>query len=101
MTHSPGPWRYVIEDGERYIRDDDNDSLQCDTNYYPWVSHNEADWHLIAAAPELLSTNKRALAALEILKDVAQSVGVLAHLPCLPGIMVEMQAAIAKAEGRA
>jgi hypothetical protein len=53
-AHSPGPWRYERRDGDRYIYAADGESLQCDMDYYPWVSANEADWPLIAAAPELL-----------------------------------------------
>jgi hypothetical protein len=52
--HTPGPWTYERRDCERYIHTRNGEALQCDARYYPWVSANEADWHLIAAAPELL-----------------------------------------------
>lgn len=52
--HTPGPWTYERDGGDRYIRAVNGESLQCDTPFYPWVSSNEADWHLIAAAPDML-----------------------------------------------
>jgi hypothetical protein len=50
MTHSLGPWTFERND-EWHIRDAQDNSLQC----------NEADWHLIAAAPELLESLKEML----------------------------------------
>ena len=52
--HSPGPWRISYERGTTQIRTADNESIMCDETYYPWVPEKEADWHLIAAAPDLL-----------------------------------------------
>ncbi len=53
-AHTPGPWEFVV-DGNWAIRSPaQSESLMCDEQYYPWCPANEADWHLIAAAPELL-----------------------------------------------
>jgi len=49
----------------------------CDTHYYPWCPENDADWHLIAAAPDMLQKlekitvwlDRLAGAALERAKD--------------------------------
>jgi hypothetical protein len=30
----------------------------CDETYYPWVPDNMADWHLIAAAPDLYEASE-------------------------------------------
>jgi hypothetical protein len=53
-THTPGPW--LFEKGEdRHIRASGQPgSLMCDAQYYPWVPGSDADWHLIAAAPDML-----------------------------------------------
>ncbi|HEX2615447.1 MAG TPA: hypothetical protein VHL10_08125 [Nitrososphaera sp.] len=51
--HSPAPWIHVI-DGSEYLKDANGEILVCDTEYYPYVSLNSADWQLVAAAPELL-----------------------------------------------
>lgn len=52
--HTPGPWRVSYERGTTQIRTANNESIMCDETYYPWVPKNDADWHLIAAAPDLL-----------------------------------------------
>lgn len=52
--HTPGPWRVSYERGTTQILTADNESIMCDETYYPWVPKNDADWHLIAAAPDLL-----------------------------------------------
>jgi len=61
MQHTPGPWELVVEDGDMKIvappqdpRLATRETLMCDMEYYPWCPSNEADWMLIAAAPELL-----------------------------------------------
>jgi hypothetical protein len=58
-SFTPGPWRFVIEDHDWHIRDADGHSLQCNLPYYPWVSDNVADWHLIAAAPTMYAALQR------------------------------------------
>lgn len=49
---TPGPWSFVIEDGDNHIYAH-GESIMCDMDYYPWVPGNKNDWSLIAAAPEL------------------------------------------------
>ena len=57
---TPGPWHFVIEDDERKIaappksKDYKREILMCDAAYYPHCPNEDADWRLIAAAPELL-----------------------------------------------
>lgn len=58
--HTPGPWQFVVENGERKIIAD-GQATMCDTRYYPWCPYNDADWRLIASAPDLLEACKAAL----------------------------------------
>lgn len=51
---TPGPWIYSIDGGDRQI-EAGGDVFMCNTTYYPWCPGNESDWHLIAAAPDLLA----------------------------------------------
>jgi hypothetical protein len=59
-AHTSGPWHFIVENGDKKIvapnRDGlaSHETLMCDTNYYPWCPSEDADWHLIAAAPEML-----------------------------------------------
>jgi len=53
-THTPGPWTIEREHGDRVLRAPDGTALMCDMQFYPWVPDSEADWNLIAAAPEML-----------------------------------------------
>lgn len=50
---SKGPWLVDDQGGDKHLRSADGESLMCDTNYYPWVPANDADWVLIASAPAL------------------------------------------------
>jgi hypothetical protein len=52
-TLTPGPWTFVVEGGDYKIKDAAGNTIMCDMDYYPWFTLNEADWHLIAAAPEM------------------------------------------------
>lgn len=65
--HTPGPWTFEIDDsGVYHIKAPGHPgSLFCDEQYYPWCSNNEADWHLLAAAPEMFEALKLALDAAE------------------------------------
>ena len=84
MRHTPGPWAFDASgDNWQILTKGRNDALMCDESYYPWVPDNEADWHLIAAAPELLD-------ALKCLYD--QGIDTIFE--------PMVKAAIAKAEGR-
>ena len=85
VKRSKGPWRFEVDyNRDRYLRSADGESIQCDTRFYPWVSRYEADWHLMAAAPEMLEALKLAELAL-----TTPSPG--------DGPLVAIRAAIAKA----
>lgn len=70
MTHTPGPWKWVIPDesisSEEAILIGPNDIKICDfgdnEEFYPIAGHppNSSDMILIAAAPELLEAVKAA-----------------------------------------
>lgn len=47
-----GPWEVKFSGGETHLIAD-GDCIMCDMHYYPWAPENPADWHLIAAAPDL------------------------------------------------
>lgn len=52
--HTPGPWEFIT-DGNRSIYAG-GQTIMSSTKYYPWCPDREADWHLIAAAPDLLAS---------------------------------------------
>jgi hypothetical protein len=51
--HTPGPWVFTTERGDNVIRGGGK-TLMNDTQYYPYCPDDDADWHLIASAPDLL-----------------------------------------------
>ena len=61
-NHTPGPWHLKIDgSGIMHIKTAGGTSLMSNSNYgYPPAY--EADWHLIAAAPELLEALETLLA---------------------------------------
>lgn len=94
MAVTPGPWRYEQNArGDRSIRSADGSVIFCDTQYYPWCSDNEADWPLVAAAPDLLAALKRI--AFEPFGPSDAS-----HAEVLRDIEAFAKEAIAKAEGK-
>lgn len=79
MQHTPGPWALVVEDGNMKIVAPQlatRETLMCDMQYYPWCPSNDADWKLIAAAPELL----HALRAVMFAPDDRQNIEAAAAL---------------------
>lgn len=53
--HTPGPWQLVFTGREREIvATASNETLMCDLDYYAWCPNEDADWKLIASAPDLL-----------------------------------------------
>lgn len=70
--YTPGPWRESYERGTTQIRSADNESLMGDETYYPWVPENDADWTLIAAAPDLHAHLTAALDEIERLRLLAK-----------------------------
>lgn len=53
-----GPWKWTLEDGKwgpRTMRNAEDTAIMCDAEYYPWTPDSNAEWNLIAAAPDLLA----------------------------------------------
>lgn len=88
--HTPGPWIFTVENDDRYIRAN-GDTMMCDAPYYPWCPSGDANWHLIAAAPDLLAALKKMLPEANRIDQ---------HLRPTFETCEEARAAIAKAEGR-
>jgi len=77
----------------------------CDEQYYPWVPNNEADWNLIAAAPELFAALKAVLGFFdsgEFVRDISRDFEQGWHLKMIPVVksLADAKDAIAKAEGK-
>lgn len=89
MSYTKGPWTFEKKENW-HIRDAEGNSMMCDEQYYPWVPSNEADWHVMAAAPELLEALKAIVPAYDDAR--AQQHG---H-----DLLEQARAAIAKAEGK-
>jgi hypothetical protein len=70
--HTPGPWNFLKADNKKnspwVIRGSAAETLMGDMPYLEVVPENEADWHLIAAAPELLEALKDCLEWMEDLR---------------------------------
>jgi hypothetical protein len=60
--------------------------------YYPWVPSNEADWHLMAAAPDLLAALKDLLEHIEGAQED--------HVPVSKFAIFQATVAIKKAEAQ-
>lgn len=54
---TPGPWAVEYKHGTTRLVAG-GEVTMCDETYYPWAPENDADWHLIAAAPELYEALK-------------------------------------------
>lgn len=96
VKHTPGPWK-LLTDGDRNRlcpADQNNHSiltLEDEGNSTFACVYEEADAHLIAAAPDILKVLKRI--------DAAMDFDGTCH-PLFNGLQKQMQDAIAKAEGR-
>jgi hypothetical protein len=107
--HTPGPWRYYVADGDRHIDSADLGFSMCDTDYYPWCRGNDADWRLIAAAPELLAALQSFIAASEAvaaqwnadgtMQDAERMVGSVMDNEAVENVAKLAKRAIAKALG--
>ena len=91
MTYTKGPWTLTLTDdeykGKHTITDADGEELMCDMNYYPWCPDSTSDWHLIAAAPELLEALKELYNAIDSCVDLT------------PEVMQKCSKALNKAKG--
>ncbi len=96
-THSTGPWQISYERGDTFIKTADNERIMCDMTYYPWVPDNDADWHLIAAAPELLAALTECRNACLVGDDDGTTVS--EDVVILPDLFDRICAAINKAKG--
>ena len=75
---TPGPWYVEYKHGTtRLIAD--RIVTMCDETYYPWVPDNDADWHLIAAAPDLYDALEVLLSHVETSEDVGNEVWIETH----------------------
>jgi hypothetical protein len=69
--HTPGPWileRVPVDHfdgGHRIYANGRLFAIMGDTKYYPWTPRNDADWLLIAAAPDLLAALTGLVSSLE------------------------------------
>jgi hypothetical protein len=93
--HTPGPWTIVKDGFGRQLKSGSGISLMGDEQFYPWAPDEEADWLLIAAAPELLEALKDMLAGWRYIRETHGD---------LYGVgwdraQQKAEAAIAKAEG--
>lgn len=101
--HTPGPWERranaIYPPGNEYVAlIDDNVSHGDDT----YVRLTDGDWHLIAAAPELLSMLKVAVAVTldRWTRDVQRERQAGVEPREMPEWVLAAEALIAKAEGK-
>lgn len=52
--HTPGPWQYQATNSAQAIVAADGEVIICDAPFGAYVSMEQEDWDLIAAAPDLL-----------------------------------------------
>lgn len=103
--HTPGPWEFVREDGDRQIVAPTlsptlrtRETLMSDTTYYPWCPASDDDWRLIATAPEMFAALVEAVECGMVPISSAEEGGAMRHsrqVRCADMI----RAAIAKATG--
>jgi hypothetical protein len=104
MSHSSAPWTFSHTldlgmseqddpNGVRMIEDDKGRPLLVGSKYYPSTPDDLDDWHLIAAAPDLLAECKALRAEVQSHNDDYHHVTSKERL-------ASVDAVIAKAEGR-
>jgi len=89
---TPGPWTVEYKHGTTRLVAD-GEVTMCDETYYPWTPVNDADWHLIAAAPDLYEALE---AGVELIKG--DSVG-KEWKQCCAAFIKDARDALAKARG--
>jgi hypothetical protein len=105
--YTPGPWKYELSDGkfgdQQIIAPPidvcikTKEIIMCNEEYYPTCPINEADWHLISAAPELLEACKAFVAY----DDGEKEDDFITMMFAYSYAVEKARAAIAKAEGKA
>lgn len=92
-SRTPGPWKAEFRNGwcDGIIGPDGHDIVKTDSGVYP---PNEADAHLIAAAPELLAACEATLNSLEESCVEEDEDDALLHL------LWQVRAAVARAHGQ-
>ena len=73
-----GPWVVKYSNGTIQLQTP-YEVTMCDETYYPWVPYNYADWHLIAAAPDLYDALEVLLSHVETSEDVGNEVWIETH----------------------
>lgn len=61
---TPGPWEVVLDDDYVMQLRMSGDSQMGNARYYPWVPDEDADWHFIAAARQLVPDMRDEITAL-------------------------------------
>ena len=94
MSHTPGPWKVEFKNGATTIRGANNWPIaEC------WVHEDtNANYPLIAAAPELLAALEAAADDLECAIATFKEHGLQSHNEA--GTLKRIRAAIAKARGQ-
>jgi hypothetical protein len=97
---TPSPWSFdKAADGNWHIRDASGNSMMCDEEYYPWVPDNEADWNLIAAAPDMYTQLVKMRDSMNCVCKINKIVEPLgAGIECQ---VCSINAILSKAEGKA
>lgn len=88
-----GPWEVRYSGGETQLTMGDGKIHMCDMTYYPWVPENLADWHLIAAAPDLYEALSECKSWIEKMHPEGS------FAPKINAIMEKYDTALAKARG--
>lgn len=110
-SHTPGPWKAVMQFGDWFVRQDPKDwdgmgyqhiaTLPADRKGTHYGDMFKANAHLIAAAPDLLTACTAMVEAEDALLADLRAEGKLPDLTEKPWSLVDaMRAAIAKANGQ-
>jgi hypothetical protein len=109
LEHTPGPWEYDTIEGQdenaytyHVILDPNGDNLigSCREIYNDLIAFNDADWHLVAAAPDMLEALKRVRSTMssKCTSDGCTCGDGWQHDD--PEVIAKIDAVIAKAEGK-
>lgn len=95
-----GPWTVEYKYGTTRLVAD-GEVTMCDETYYPWTPENNADWHLIAAAPDLYEALKFTMKTLDRVTDDKSLLSNLTMEDAMfvDTALVNARSALAKARG--